>query len=93
VNGRSLAAARNYGASDTLPVVKWQLEHWGMPVEGVVLELQCDVLDEPIELLLLETIHELPRLSGGPDVTRPPHLAPNVRSLTDQMIYRQAIVF
>jgi hypothetical protein len=93
VNGKPVGEARNFGDSDDLPAGEWQLEHWGTPVDGVVLELQSDALDEPIELLLLETIHELPRLSGGPNMIRPPHLAPNVLSLTDQTIYRQAIVF
>ncbi len=93
VNGKPVAAARNFGGSDDLPVGEWQLEHWGTPVDGVVLELQSGSADEPIELILLETIHELPQLPGAPNVRRPPHLAPNVRSLTDQMTYRQAVVF
>jgi len=93
VNGKRITAARNFGESDDLPVGEWRLEHWGTPAAGVVLELQSGSPDEPIELLLLETIHKLPQLLGAPDVKRPPHLAPNVLSLTDQMIYRQAVVF
>ncbi len=93
VNGKRIAAARNFGESDDLPVGEWRLEHWGTPVDGVVLELQSGSPDEPIELLLLETIHKLPQLPGAPDLERPAHLAPNVLSLTDQMIYRQAVVF
>ena len=93
VNGKPVSAARNFGDSDEMPAGEWQLEYWGTAATGVVLELQSGAPDEPIELLLLETIHKLPQLPEGPDLTRPPHLAPNVRSLTDQMIFRQAVVF
>jgi hypothetical protein len=93
VNSKPVASARNFGESDEPLAGGWTLEDWGSADDGVVLELVSGSPDEPIELLVLETIHALPRLPGGPDVTRPPHLAPNVLSLTDQMIYRQAVVF
>jgi hypothetical protein len=93
VNDKPVASARNFGESDAPLVGGWTLEDWGSAEEGVVLEVAGGSPGEPIELLLLETIHSLPQIVGGPDITRPPHLAPNVLSLTDQMIYRQAIVF
>jgi hypothetical protein len=93
VNSRPVSFARNFGENEAPLSGEWSLEHWGAADTGLVLDLTTDSPDEPIELLLLETIHELPRVISSRDLSRPPYLAPNVLSLTDQTIYRQAVVF
>jgi hypothetical protein len=93
VNGRPISSARNFGESDEPLSGEWSLEHWGAADGGIVLDLTATSPSEPIELLILETVHALPRVISSRDLSRPPHLAPNVLSLTDQTIYRQAVVF
>ena len=71
----------------------WLLQHWGQPADAITLLLESTTPDEPIELVLVEHVLRLPRLPRGPDVTRPPELAPNVRTLTDRALYRQVVIF
>lgn len=93
VNGAPLSSAYLYSEEEGPMYGEWRLQHWGVPVDGVVLELRTSAADEPIELVLLETVHRLPQLPGGPGISRPPHLTAHGNSLTDRAIYRQALVF
>ncbi|MFQ5743548.1 MAG: hypothetical protein ACE5HV_08160 [Acidobacteriota bacterium] len=97
VNGKQMPPApaapsgQRNGPDPTAP--EWVLQHWGEPVEAITLELDSRSPGEPIELVFVEYLMHLPRLPGGPDIDRPPELAPNVRTLTDVTLIRQVMAF
>jgi hypothetical protein len=71
----------------------WLLQHYGGPPEGVLLlELQSERLETPIEFVLVEFFMRLPPIPGA-ELERPPGVVAHGRRLTDVSLFRQVLAF
>jgi MFS family permease len=83
VNGVAVAE----GTSADQP--EWKLQHFGRPPNGVlVLDLEIQNDEAPIELVIVEGVMHLPALPG---VERPPDVTPHADRLTDISLFRQVV--
>ena len=72
----------------------WLLQHWGESPDGVlVLDLQTEDLDGPIELVLVELAMQFPELVLGPIPRRGSLYVAHANRLTDMALYRQVLAF
>jgi hypothetical protein len=67
----------------------WKLQHYGRPPNGaLVLDIEIDAAETPLELVVVEGVMRLPRRAG---VERPPEVTADVGRPTDMSLFRQVV--
>ena len=67
------------------------IEHWGTPEEGLILDVVHRPSDPPLAFTIVEHHLRPAELLGGARFSRPSHLAPNVRMLSDRAMIRTRV--
>ena len=70
-------------------VADWRLQHLGRPPNGaLVLDIEIEGSEAPVELVIVEGVMRLPALPG---VERPADVTAPVERLTDRALFRQVV--